>query len=309
MDVLGDVLSLAGVRGTLGARIEAGARWGWWATGIRGAAFHAVTSGTAWLAPRGAAPRQLLPGDVVLLAHGTEHALGADEATVAATGPGNSSGYERSGGAVVRIGSGETRTHILCAHYEHDPAVSTPLFDALPDLVHVRGAGDGNGLDDTVRLLGRELATPDLATSVVLDSLVDILLVQVLRAWLASQPDIAPSWLGVLRDRIVADAVGHLHADPARDWTNVTLAAEVAVSPATLLRRFGAVLGETPGAYLTRWRMDLAARRLRDSDDSLERIARSVGYTSVYAFSRAFSRARTLPPGRYRTDSRSAQSG
>src|SRR6185503_5466415 len=66
MDVMADVLSIAGVRGTLGARIEAGERWGWWATGIPGAAFHAVTSGTAWLAPRGQAPRQLLPGDVVL---------------------------------------------------------------------------------------------------------------------------------------------------------------------------------------------------------------------------------------------------
>jgi len=310
MDVLGDMLSLASVRGTLGARIEAGARWGWWATGIRGAAFHAVTSGTAWLAPRGAAPRQLLPGDVVLLAHGTEHAIGADEATVAATGPGNSSGYERSGGAVVRIGSGETRTHILCAHYEHDPAISTPLFDVLPEVVHVRRAGDGNGLDDTVRLLGRELAGPDLATSVVLDSLVDILLVQVLRAWLASRPDAAPSWLGVLRDPIAGEAVALLHTDPAREWTTAALAAELAVSPATLARRFGAALGETPAAYLTRRRMDLAARRLRDTDDALEAVARAVGYTSVYAFSRAFSRARSLPPGRYRTESRAAaQSG
>src|SRR5690349_2656853 len=157
MDVLTDVLSLARVRGVLGARIEAGARWGWWATGIRGAAFHAVTSGSAWLAPGGQAPRQLLPGDVVLLPHGTEHAIGADEATVAATGPGNSSGYEQSGGAVVRIGSGDVRTHILCAHYEHDPAISTPVFAALPELLHIQGAPE---LDDTVRLLGRELLSP-----------------------------------------------------------------------------------------------------------------------------------------------------
>ena len=250
---------------------------------------------TAWLAPSGRAPRQLLPGDVVLLPHGTEHAIGADEATVAATGPGTSSGYERSGGAVVRIGSGEVRTHILCAHYEHDPAVSTPVFGALPDLIHIQG-----GLDDTVRLLGRELATPGLATSLVLDRLVDILLVQVLRAWLASEPEDIPSWLGALRDPVVGDAVSLLHADPDRDWTNAALARELAVSPATLGRRFAAALGEPPAAYLTRWRMDLAARRLRDTDDPLAAVARSVGYTSVYAFSRAFSRSRGLPPGRYR---------
>ena len=96
-----------------------------------------------------------------------------------------------------------------------------------------------------------------------------------------------------------------LHADPARDWTGAALARELSVSPATLARRFTAALGETPAAYLTRWRMDLAARRLRDTDEPLQAIARSVGYTSVYAFSRAFSRTRGLPPGRFRA----AQSG
>jgi AraC-like DNA-binding protein len=109
---------------------------------------------------------------------------------------------------------------------------------------------------------------------------------------------------------VVGAAVALLHAEPEREWTNAALARELAVSPATLARRFARVLGETPGAYLTRWRMDLAARRLRDSDDSLEGVARSVGYTSVYAFSRAFSRARSQPPGRYRALSRAAlQSG
>jgi AraC-like DNA-binding protein len=58
-----------------------------------------------------------------------------------------------------------------------------------------------------------------------------------------------------------------------------------------------------PGAYLTSWRMDLAARRLRDTDESAGAIARSLGYTSEYAFNRAFARARNMPPGRYRTAS------
>ena len=95
-----------------------------------------------------------------------------------------------------------------------------------------------------------------------------------------------------------------LHEDPSRDWTASSLAAEVSVSRATLLRRFASATGETPGAHLTRWRMDLAALRLRDGDTSIESIARSVGYTSVYAFTRAFSRSHALPPGQFRTRSR-----
>jgi hypothetical protein len=239
MDPLADVLAVAGVHGTLGARIEAGERWAWWATGIHGAAFHAITSGTAWLAPRGQAPRQLMPGDVVLLPRGSEHVLGSDEATVASTGPHNSSGYEQASSTVVRIGTGPARTHILCAHYEYDPAISTQVFSLLPDLVHIRAQHGGDGLDDTIRLLGRELVQRQVATTVVLDSLVDILLVQVLRAWLQAAPHERPepSWLGALRDPVVGAAVSLLHAEPAREWTNAALAHELAVSPATLSRR------------------------------------------------------------------------
>ncbi|WP_416567197.1 helix-turn-helix transcriptional regulator [Nocardia testacea] len=76
------------------------------------------------------------------------------------------------------------------------------------------------------------------------------------------------------------------------------------LSRSTLTRRFRAVTGTAPAEYLTRWRMDLAAIRLRDSDDSLEAIARSVGYTSVYAFSRAFRRARSQAPGQFRSAAR-----
>jgi AraC-like DNA-binding protein len=307
MDLLADALAVSGVRGVLGARIEAGEDWGWWSGRREGAGFHAVTSGTAWLAIEGGEPLALMPGDIVLLPRGTAHAIGSDPAALARAAAGAPDGYERADAGVVRIGRGPVRTHILCAHYEHDPAVSTQVLAPLPDLVHVRARSDGGALEDTVRLLGRELAGPGLATSVVLDSLVDILLVQLLRAWLDERPRSAePSWLGVLCDAVVGDAVARLHDDPARAWTTEDLAREIGVSRATLARRFPAVIGESPGAYLTRWRMDLAARRLRDSDESLEAVARSVGYGSVYAFSRAFRRARGAPPGRFRAAARAS---
>ncbi|MDA0179438.1 AraC family transcriptional regulator [Solirubrobacter phytolaccae] len=288
-DVLEDVLSVTGVRGVLGSRIDAGSDWAWHACEVSSAAFHAVTHGSIWFAVGGGEPFELRAGDMILLPHGTEHVLGSDAHAVAHT----SSMAEDAGAGVYRIGSGETRAHILCAHYEYD----TPPFTSLPDVVVLHGADE---LEDTLRIIGRELTTPRPATSLILNSLVDVLLVQLLRAWLPTQP----SWLGALRDPVVGAAVAKLHADPAREWTTATLAREAAVSRATLTRRFTSTLGESPGAYLTRWRMDLAARRLTDSDDSLEQVAAAVGYTSVYAFSRAFSRARAVPPGRYRAAAR-----
>lgn len=52
---------------------------------------------------------------------------------------------------------------------------------------------------------------------------------------------------------------------------------------------------------------ELAAQRLRDTDDTVSAIARSLGYTSEYAFNRAFTRHRRTPPGRYRSQARAAQ--
>jgi AraC-like DNA-binding protein len=91
-----------------------------------------------------------------------------------------------------------------------------------------------------------------------------------------------------------------LHERPAEPWTLAALASEVSVSRATLARRFTELVGQPPLAYLTGWRMDLAARRLKDTGDPIDAIARSVGYRSEYAFSRAFRRHRGQPPGRFR---------
>lgn len=305
MDLLAQVLAVSGVRGTVGARVAAGETWGVWWTGISGAAFHAVTAGVAWLGLPGQPPIKLMPGDVVLLPTGTEHSLTSDPDAVVRPCDHAAAERARADGGVLRFGAGEVQTHILCASYEHDPTVSIQILRSLPEIVHIRADYGASCLGDTVRLLARELAHPQIATEVVLNSLVDILLVQLLRVWLVSEPATAESsWLGVLGDPVISVALTKLHEDPARAWTTAALAAEVNVSRATLSRRFPAVVGQTPGGYLTRWRMDLAALRLRDTDDDLETIASAVGYTSVYAFSRAFSRARSQPPGRYRIMSR-----
>jgi len=84
----------------------------------------------------------------------------------------------------------------------------------------------------------------------------------------------------------------------------MTQALDSTLSRATLVRRFTGLVGEPPLAYLTRWRMELAARNLRETDDPVSAIGRRVGYTSEFAFSRAFSRVRGQAPGQYRSKAR-----
>ena len=305
MDLLAGVLAVGGVRGTVGARIEAGGTWGLSWQRLSGAAFYAVTSGTAWLSLAEQEPWQLMPGDVVLMPSGTAHGLSSVPGVPLTPCHGCNANDVMANGNVVLLGTGEVQTHILAATYEYDPTVTTQVMASLPTVVHIRADNGGTCLDDTVRLLARELAYPQIASAYVLNRLVDILLVQLLRVWLAVRPDeVRGTWLSALNDPVVGAALATLHQEPARAWTTESLASKLTISRSTLTRRFRAVTGTAPADYLTRWRMDLAAVRLRDTDDTLDAIARSVGYTSVYAFSRAFRRSRSQAPGQFRAAAR-----
>jgi AraC-like DNA-binding protein len=321
MDALAAVLAVAGVRGTIAATVNAAEPWGLALDAVPGAAFHAITDGTAWLRASGQPGTRLMPGDIVLLPAGTAHTLAS--APGVRTQPFDHLAAEQAlaAGGELTVGTGPVQTRILCASYHQDPAVTLPLLTLLPDVLHIPASRANPGLDATLRLLAHELSPgglvspggpesqPQPGAAAVLNRLVDILLVQVLRIWLATGASRggSPSWLSALTDPVAGPALATLHAQPGRSWTIGTLAADIGVSSATLARRFTARVGEPPAAYLTRWRMDLAAQRLRDTDDTVGAIARSLGYTSEYAFNRAFTRHRRTPPGRYRTQTPPAQ--
>lgn len=306
MDPLSDVLSLSGVRGALGNRIAAG---GTWATALDDfpdvAALHAVTRGSAWLTVPGREPLELSTGDVVLLGAGLPHTLGDSPGTPGTHCDRTAAASRGLSGEVLTLGTEPPTTDVVTIAYTCDRTALTQVLVGLPDLLHVPAATAATGLDDTVRMLGTELARPGIASTALVSSLVDIVLVQLFRAWSAGSPaGCQGTWLAMSQDRVVGEALERLHADPARAWTTSSLAAAISVSRATLARRFPAVIGQTPAAYLTTWRMDLAAARLREGHEPLESIAPAVGYTSVPAFTRAFTRAHGRTPGRYRTEFR-----
>jgi AraC-like DNA-binding protein len=309
VDALTAVLAVAGVRGTVAATLNAAEPWGLALDAVPGAAFHTVTDGVAWLRISGRPDIRLMPGDVVLLPAGTAHVLAS--APDADTVPFDQLAAEQAlaVGDELHLGAGPAQTRILCASYNQDPAVTVPLLTLLPDVLHIPSHQAGAALDTTLGLLAQEISRPRPGAAAVLNRIVDILLVQLLRSWLDTGPahDRPASWLSALTDPVAGPALAVLHARPGHDWTIPSLAAAIGVSRATLARRFPAQVGCTPAIYLTRWRMDLAAIRLRDTEDTVGAIARSLGYTSEYAFNRAFTRARHIPPGRYRTRSRGTQ--
>ena len=65
-------------------------------------------------------------------------------------------------------------------------------------------------------------------------------------------------------------------------------------------QRFVELVGEPPSKYLTRWRMQLAARLLHTPGTKVGQIASQVGYDSEAAFSRVFKRYTRMSPAAYR---------
>ena len=91
------------------------------------------------------------------------------------------------------------------------------------------------------------------------------MLAQVLRLYLAGEGSDTPSWLLALSDPRIGAAIRAIHAEPAKVWTVERLADVAGTSRSTLALRFKQTAGLAPLEYVSHWRMQLAARALRDS--------------------------------------------
>ncbi|MFF8935948.1 AraC family transcriptional regulator [Streptomyces paradoxus] len=188
-------------------------------------------------------------------------------------------------------------TVMLIGTYPMHGEVGGRLLDALPPLLSLASDVWDCPLTPYV---AEEIVRDEPGQEVVLDRLLDLLVIAALRAWFARPEAEAPAWYRALADPVVGGVLRLLQDDPAHPWTVAALAAKAGVSRAALARRFTALVGEPPMTYLTGWRLALAADRLRDTGDTLDAVARRVGYGSAFALSTAFKRAYGVSPAEYR---------
>lgn len=262
-----------------------------------------VLQGACRLMPEGAAPIELGVGDAVFLPHGSAHEL-ADGSSVPPATPLTAPLTSLAEPDDQAQPDGHQLSVVmLCGAYLHDRARLHPLMGELPQIIHLSArVGRRPSLRAAIDLLGTELERRRPGVDAVLPSLLDALLVYMVRGWLDEQPrrHAATGWTAALRDPAVMAALDGIHGDPARQWTVEELGERAGLSRAAFSRRFTALVGRPPLAYLTWWRMTVAAGLLRDSDAPLSTVATRVGYTSEFAFANAFKRAFGIAPGRYR---------
>ena len=174
-----------------------------------------------------------------------------------------------------------------------------PVFRTLPELL-VEQTGDGR-IGELIASTVREIiALVDAATpgsQLMLGRLMEMLFVEVLRRHIARLPSGSQGWFAAINDPIVGRALQLVHADPGRRWTAESLAREAGSSRTVLAERFNALLGRPPIDYVTSWRIQLAAERLRGTEAGIGKIAADVGYESEAAFNRAFKRVTGIDAG------------
>ncbi|MEU8107589.1 AraC family transcriptional regulator [Nonomuraea muscovyensis] len=301
MDWLSDVLTAIRSGQPHAARTRAQAPWGVRFPPDDAAGCHVVLQGTCWVIPPSGPPLALSVGDVVFVPRVTGYALvdrpGSPEIEFRPRPDDDTSRLDQ-----VNIhGEGATTT-LLCAAYYFDRDRSHPLLDDLPEIVLLPAeVGRHASLRAVVELLGNELADPQAGTTTILSSLIDMLLLLILRAWLNEQAaTTGTGWATALNDPATKAALRAIHSHPERQWTVDQLADLAGLSRATFAKRFSTLAGRPPLAYLTWWRMTIAARLLRDGDAPLRTIAMRTGYTSEFAFAKAFKREYGQAPGQYR---------
>ncbi|HLU71117.1 MAG TPA: AraC family transcriptional regulator [Nonomuraea sp.] len=305
MDVLSDVIAGMRIGRPHSMRVTWQAPWGQRFAVMPGSAgFQVILQGSCWLIPDTGEPVQLHVGDVLFFPHGHGYALADSPSTPIpdwVCEPGDDIELFASASAG---GSGAV-TATLCGGYRLDRANGHPILRELPETIHLPARlGERRELRAAVDLLAAEIANPGLGADTVVASLLDTLLLYILRAYLDLESEYceAGGWAAALADPGISAALEAVHRDPAHPWTVASLAGLAGLSRAAFARRFAALVGQPPLGYLTWWRLNLASRLLRSTDAPLSEVARRVGYGSEFAFANAFKRAFGTPPGRFRRE-------
>ena len=237
-------------------------------------------------------------GDVVLLPRGDPHHI--------------SDAGKRADG-IVGVGAAENDepepARWLCGTFTIGDPQASHLLGSLPAAIILRGAGGPalEGLDVARRMLVFEMQSPSQGSAVMVARILDLIFIQVLRAWAASS-DAEPNWLAGALDPETGPALSAIHRDPGHDWTVEDLARSCNLSRSAFAARFVAHVGKPPGTYLAHVRLDAAVALLRDTSLPITLIAKNVRYTSEAAFSRAFKNRYGTPPAHWRRDTRAKHS-
>lgn len=266
--------------------------------------FHLVTEGHASARTSGHGEVSLAAGDIVVFPHGDAHELWNGKASRLFPGERLLPKLAKGELAAEKWGGDGPVTRIICGYLGCEREAESLFLRGLPAMfkTNVRSSPAGAWIESAIRHGASEPELHQPGRVAVLAKLAETVFMETLCRYMDELPPERTGWLAGARDARVGRALALMHRHPARAWTLPGLARASGASRTVLAERFAQLMGESPLAYLARWRLQHAARLLLTTNRKVLQIACDVGYESEAAFSRAFSRAFGAPPGRYRRE-------
>lgn len=200
----------------------------------------------------------------------------------------------------VRYGGGGPITTVMFGKFSMNTLEALPIRSILPRPLSLSLSQDrSHTFQCVLDLLAAEIAQP-VASSFMISRLYELLLVYVIRAYANSVAAPETGWLAAISDSHLSKAIQAMYSSIHKRWSVESLAREARMSRSAFASRFKRVLGQTPLAYLTRWRLHKAGAMILSGNTSLFEIATAVGYESEDSLSRAFKRELGVSPNGYR---------
>lgn len=303
MDALSEVLRLA--RFTASVTLDATAQAPWCVAvpaSTTTARAHVILDNHCMLRTAAGETLELQAGELVFLPHGDAHVIGssldADPVSIASLLRAPVAGEL----VPIRVGESGEAARWVALQSQCERHLADPLLACLPAVlrVDILGAPALNWLTASLGLNLSGSDAPPVAASAKRDRLAELVILEALRRHVNAQPAGGKGWLAGLNDRFVGRALALVHGRPSEPWTVEKLGRHVGLSRSALADRFSDVMGEPIFAFLTRWRLQLAAESLLTTPRSIESIAHEAGYESPGAFSHAFKRVFRKPPSVWR---------
>jgi len=263
--------------------------------------FHFIAEGSAYVRV-GEETTPLAAGDIIMIPHGDAHYLGNGLGAEPIDSEKDMPALLRGELKRTRMGGNGDETRLICGYLACEERLIQPVLAGLPRLVrvHIRTDSYGQLLGNMIEHAVEQVGNATQGSGVIVARLAEVLFAEVLRRYVLQLPNGRTGWLAGAVDPVIGRALGSLHRRPGHPWTLDALAQDVGLSRSALTERFARYLGQGPMAYLTDWRLELAAESLRNTNRSVLQIAGEVGYESEAAFNRAFKRRFAAPPARYR---------
>lgn len=263
------------------------------------AAFHFAYRGGFELHHAGHPPLIAHQGDVVVSFGGTAHTIaqGRNFTPIALEDH-----LRMTDGHIQPFALDEAPTALVCGVFLMRDTHLNPLFAGLLDFLHLEQTRlAASRLSLTIpELLVTELENRGYGSEYALQRLLELMCVDILRAYLLTADSHARGWLQSIKDPILGKALYRFHQLPGESWSVGRLAAEVNLSPSRFAARFSQALGESCMEYVTKWRLNVACKLLRTTDASIDEIAYGMGYNNLPAFTRVFKRYLGVTPSRWR---------